>query len=98
MKPATLALIAGLTLTFAFTSCSKDPIQEDLISLQMKPNGFAEMAEDSLDHTAMTRVNGHIDEDGIEEIEPDGTDMTRPDGYEDPNAPVEWKTPAPVKL
>jgi hypothetical protein len=85
MKSATIILTSILSLSLVLTSCSKDPIQEDLISLQQRPDGFSSMAEETVDHTNMTRENGAGLGSGQAEATPNGLATARQDGYTNPH-------------
>ncbi|MFT7587991.1 MAG: hypothetical protein ACI959_000197 [Limisphaerales bacterium] len=81
-----ILLAASLVLTICFSSCEKDPIQEDLIhhiNFDGKPDGLTDEYEKSeLPQLPQTKPDGYEDESQVEI----GKDLqTKPNGYKDEN-------------
>jgi hypothetical protein len=73
--------LATLSILIVLSSCSKDPIQEDLV-LFAKPDGYTEGVYEAPDGEDMTRQNGYSS-DAITNKTPNGDDPTKPIGWTD---------------
>ena len=71
--------LATLSILIVLSSCSKDPIQEDLV-LFAKQDGYTEGVYEAPDGEDMTRQNGYSS-DAITNKTPNGDDPTKPIGY-----------------